>query len=97
MANKTVVDNRLPAPSLSHRLDFNLKPSCGAAPPVAGATPRRWPRSCMHHTITLFVASIALLIAPHLSAADISTDMPNAALEAYHNAMKKGGRTTESG
>ena len=51
----------------------------------------------MHHTITLFVASIALLIAPHLSAADISTDMPNAALEAYHNAMKKGGRTNESG
>lgn len=37
--NKTVVDNRLPAPSRNGPLDYNLLPCCGVALPVAGATP----------------------------------------------------------
>jgi hypothetical protein len=37
--NKTVVDNRLPAPSRNGPLDYIPFPRCGVALPVAGATP----------------------------------------------------------
>ncbi len=40
-ANKTVVDNRLLAPSRNEPCDYNHLPCCGVALPVAGATPRR--------------------------------------------------------
>ena len=36
--NKTVVDNRLAAPSRKDSVDYNLQPCCGVALPVAGAT-----------------------------------------------------------
>jgi hypothetical protein len=37
--NKTVVDNRLPAPSRNDPPDYNPYSCCGVALPVAGATP----------------------------------------------------------
>jgi len=41
-ANKTVVDDRLPAPSRNDPLGYNHQPFCGVVLPVASATPRRW-------------------------------------------------------
>ncbi len=48
----------------------------------------------MHRTVTLFIASVAFLIAPPLSAADSDADTPNAALESYYSALKKGDTDT---
>jgi hypothetical protein len=41
LPNKTVVDNRLPAPSRNDPRNHKPLPCSGVALPVAGATPRR--------------------------------------------------------
>ena len=42
MPNKSVLDNRLHAPSLNDRRNCNPQPTVGVALPVGGATPPRW-------------------------------------------------------
>ena len=58
--NKTVVDNRLPAPCRSELLNYNPQPCCGVALPVAGATPLTFGKNML--PAALIVITICLLV-----------------------------------